>query len=527
MNELHLRSEELRDQEVLDLFVETPRDRELVEKLKARTPVVLRGGRGVGKSFLMRVAYAELARDFRSRRVLPVYVSFSKTPLLQEPSPARYLAWMVSKICNRIVRTTSTFGLAIPEGSALNTLRGSTSPSKKSPMERLEERLEAFWRKPPRLEESPVPDADSLIDAVEDLCNQAELQRIVLFVDEAAHNFSPEQQRQFFSLMRDLRTPHLTLNAAVYPGASFYGESFQPSHDALMLVADRDVFDESYLRAMRTMAVKQKPDIAKAVEVHGEVFDALAFASTGNPRALFTTISIAGTINGKTGPEAIRRFYRDSIWSEHSELTARYPGHRDLIDWGRQFLEHTVLPTLRDRNARLSDRHSHIWVHRDSPPAVQASLRLLCYSGILQEGPPGVRGSSGVGSRYLVNVGCQLALNKDPVSYATELRRSFGVHRFVEFGPAHPSYGPMQGLAVDGIYRHAGAGLSEWLQRPTSVLQLTDFQRRVFKTLGLESIQDVLSTDEEAFTRVKYVGKVRSKQMKDAALTAALEYLSG
>jgi len=132
-----------------------------------------------------------------------------------------------------------------------------------------------------------------------------------------------------------------------------------------------------------------------------------------------------------------------------------------------------------------------------------------------------------VGSRYLVNVGCQLALNKDPVAYATELRRSFDVRRFLEFGPAHPSYGPMHDLAVDDIYREAGAGLGKWLQQPTSVLQLTEFQQRVFKTLGLESIQDVLSTDEAAFTRVKYVGKVRSKQMKDAALTAALEYLSG
>jgi hypothetical protein len=525
--ELHLRSEELRDPEVLALFVETPRDREIVEKLKSRTPVVLRGSRGVGKSFLMRVAHAELAKDFTELRVLPTYVSFTRTPTIQAPSPSRYLAWMISRICNRIVRSSSTFGLSIPAGSALNTLTGSSTPTKRSPMERLEERLEAFWRRPSRIDYSSIPDADMLADAIEDLCEHAGVQRIVLFIDEAAHNFSPEQQRQFFTLMRDLRTPYITVKAAVYPGATFYGDTFQPSHDALMLIADRDVFDDSYLSSMRTMAIKQKPDLAKMINQYGEVFDAMAFASTGNPRTLFTSISMTGTLNGRTAPDAIRRFYRDGIWSEHSGLAKRYPGHRDLIDWGQQFMESTVLPTLRDRNARLTVRYSHIWVHRDAPPAVQAALRLLCYSGILQEGPPGVRGTKGVGSRYLVNAGCQLALASDPIAHATELRQNFDVRRIVEYDAQHPSYDRLSNLDVEDIYRHAGAGLTQWLEQPTTALQLTDFQRRVFRSLELKTIRDVFETEEEAFRRVKYVGKVRSKQMKDAAISAALEYLSG
>jgi nitroreductase len=527
VSELHLRSEELTTKEVLNLFVETPRDRDLVEKLKNRTPVVLRGSRGVGKSFLMRVAEAELAKEFPDRRILPAYVSFRATPTIQDPSPSRYLAWMISRICNRIVRASSSFGLSIPEGSALNTLTGAPVHATRSPMERLEEVLEAFWRKPSKVNFASIPDADMLAEAMEDICEHANLERIILFVDEAAHNFAPEQQRQFFTLMRDLRTPYLTIKAAVYPGATFYGDTFEPTHDALMLVADRDLLDDSYLQAMRTMAIKQKPDLAKMISQYGEVFDAMAFASTGNPRTLFTSISLAGTINGKTAPEAIRRYYRDGVWAEHSGLAKRYPGHRLLIDWGRQFMEDNVLPSLRDRNARRNVRYSHIWVHRDAPPAVQASLRLLCYSGILQEGPPGLRGASGVGSRYLVNAGCQLALVSDPISYATELRQNFDVRRTLEFGPNHSSFKVLLDFDIDDIYRYASAGLNEWLEQPTEVLQLTDFQRRVFRSLGLKSIRDVFDTDEAAFIQVRYVGKIRSKQMKDAAIGAALEYLSG
>lgn len=92
----------------------------------------------------------------------------------------------------------------------------------------------------------------------------------------------------------------------------------------------------------------------------------------------------------------------------------------------------------------------------------------------------------------LVNAGCQLALVNDPISHATELRHSFDVRRTLDFGADHPSFGALLDFNIDDIYRHAGAGLDEWLKQPTVMLQLTDFQRRVFRSLGLKSIRDVL-----------------------------------
>jgi hypothetical protein len=101
-----------------------------------------------------------------------------------------------------------------------------------------------------------VPGPEILIDAVEDLCRSAQLDRVVLLVDEAAHVFIPEQQRQFFTLMRDLRSPHLSVKAAVYPGATAFGEVFQPGHDATVISVDRNVTDHTYATAMREIVIK-------------------------------------------------------------------------------------------------------------------------------------------------------------------------------------------------------------------------------------------------------------------------------
>jgi hypothetical protein len=122
--DLFFRTEDIRQDEVLSYLVETATDRRIIDTLKGRSPVVLKGSRGVGKSFLLRVAEAELTRDFRTKRILPVYVTFARASLIKVPTADRFLAWMVSKISNRIVRTASMFGLALPGGSAITAIQG-------------------------------------------------------------------------------------------------------------------------------------------------------------------------------------------------------------------------------------------------------------------------------------------------------------------------------------------------------------------------------------------------------------------
>lgn len=51
-----IRTEEISLDEILDLYVPTEGDASILEKLKSKTPIVLVGSRGMGKSFLFKVS---------------------------------------------------------------------------------------------------------------------------------------------------------------------------------------------------------------------------------------------------------------------------------------------------------------------------------------------------------------------------------------------------------------------------------------------------------------------------------------
>ena len=83
MSEFIFRTEDIRTEQILGLYVETAKDKRIVDLLKSANPVILEGSRGTGKSFLLGVAEAQLLASFQTDRVLPVYLSFVKSSLLQ------------------------------------------------------------------------------------------------------------------------------------------------------------------------------------------------------------------------------------------------------------------------------------------------------------------------------------------------------------------------------------------------------------------------------------------------------------
>lgn len=531
MTELLYRTEDFRLEEVLQYYVETPADRRIVNGLKGRSPIILKGSRGVGKSFLLRVAEAELKNELSSSKNLPVYLTFARAGLIRQSADG-FLSWMIAKIAGAVTRAIVTNGLAVPPGTALSQLMTPSAGLTTSTVDRVSARFEEFWRSDGTVPETELlPEPEILKEALADICDALDLHRITLLVDEAAHVFIPDQQRQFFTLMRDLRSAYVSVKAAVYPGATAFGESFQPSHDATTMNVERTINDESYPSAMREIVLKQASvQAARQIRQYGDAFDTLAFAATGNPRTLLKTFDRRTPFNTGHAQDTIRQYYREEIWAEHSMLADRYPGHRILIDWGRKFIEDDVLPALYQRNqGHESQMSSAIWIHRDAPQAVRESLSLLCYSGILQEGVSGIRATrSEIGTRYLINLGCNLAQAADPVPYGRDLRRQFDIRRMQEFGSNHAAYRSLEGFSIDAIENRGNAALEARLEASIDNLDLSTFLRSKLQgDLGLTSIREVLAASEQDFQKAHYVGQVRSRQMRNAAVTAVIEYLSG
>lgn len=532
-----IRTEDLRAEEVLGLFVPTERDLQHVASLKSASPIILEGSRGTGKSFLFRVCEQQQLLEFSETKVVPVYVSFVKSSLLSSKNELQFQHWMLARLASRVLRTLYQLGQLAKPSAATNVLAGGawTGASSDTPLEKIAYQFEESYRTPGgTVDDSAVPALELFKDAIQDLCDQLGIRRINVLFDEAAHIFRPEQQRQFFTLFRDLRSPYMTCNAAVYPGVTSFGPSFEAIHDAQVEPLNRDVYGSTYIEQMREIVLKQSDSELQAnIERYGENFDALAFAVSGNPRLLLKTVALAPGLRSLETQGVLKDFYRTSIWSEHSALAERYPGHKELIDWGRIFVEQFAIPDATKKNEAWkaegrADRTCYFWIHRDSPEAVKEALRLLTYTGILTKLDSGIVATRReVGVRYAINIGCLAAPSANPVAYISELRKGVSVKRFTEYGQNFPAFAEIAASVGAMVDADLLTVLDRLLKASVTGLDLTDHQKAALLSVGIATVGQALSSSESTFQQAMYIGPVRSRKMKNVATAAVLEFLSG
>ena len=393
--------------------------------------------------------------------------------------------------------------------------------------------FENSWKTPGELiDVTKIPTLDDFLHTVEDLCEELDISRIVLFIDEAAHVFLPQQQREFFTLFRDLRSPYIKCNAAVYPGVTVYGETFEPVHDAVTVSLVRNVNDQNYVSIMKQMVLKQIHDSSLAANLsrHGENFTLLAYAASGNPRYLLTSVSMAEKMDSKSVNQVFRDYYREKLWAEHTKLSERYPGYKDFIAWGRDFLETTVLPELKKKNDEFIEHDNgkgttaYFWIHNNAPHEVKEALRILEYSGLIYEDSAGIRATrSEIGTRYMVNIGCLLAIEATPATSGMKIIKESDIRRMSEYGANYPAYQGIQGKIV-GSETDA---LKEQLEKSIDLLELTDWQKQKMHEISIDTIGDLISAPEEKLKQAKYIADVRARTIKNAGIAAVCEYLLG
>jgi hypothetical protein len=223
--------------------------------------------------------------------------------------------------------------------------------------------------------------------------------------------------------------------------------------------------------------------------------------------------------------KVIKDFYRVKIWSEHTELGEKYKGHQFLIDWGRDFLEKTVIPTVIE-NEKSS---IYFWVHKDIPETIKESLRLLTYTGIIKKIDSGIRSHGDLGTRFEIKYGCIIALNSNPNQYSAELFKIRDIRRFNEFGNNHKEYEKIKNLSAsileDEQYRQS---LESMLNKPINVLSLTNWQKERLIASHFNTIRDLYGLKEkDLIEKIYNVGPVRARIMMNAANSELLEYISG
>ncbi|WP_099192685.1 ORC-CDC6 family AAA ATPase [Tepidibacter mesophilus] len=535
MSEFFLRTEEIKLNKLTDLFVEMSQDKVTIEKLKSSSPVILVGSRGMGKSFLLRMTQLELKNEFEEKRILPVYVTFRRSSLIQTSNDKQFQLWMLSRLCSELVKALRLQGITPATSNAFNSLtRGIGRNNSDTAIDELLEKFENSWKNPGiELDASILPTIDNFTDIIQDICEEQNIERIAFFIDEAAHIFIPENQRQFFTMFRDLRTPYITVNAAVYPGVTMFGDTFEPMHDATFINMARSIDEDNYIFKMKELVLKQVDDsMRKNINSRSENFSILAYAANGNPRHLLKTIAQCEKLNTNSVNKVIREYYRTGIWAEHSQLGEKITGHDILVDWSRDFIENIVLPDLKDKNDRyLSEGKKttlYFWVHKNAPQLVKDALRILEYTGIVSGHSKGIKASkSEVGTRYSVNFGCLLALESSATKTALDIIHNSSVARMSEFGANSKSFIQLSQSSEKIWNGYTDDILQKQLNKSIDCLDLTYWQKQKLREVNLLTIAEVLKAPETKLMEAYYVGTVKARQIKNSALAAVYEYLSG
>lgn len=538
-----LRTEDLSIEEISKFYVDTKHDRENIDFLKSNVTGLLVGSRGTGKTMLLRVAEKELLENFDSNKTLPVFISFSSAALVDN-SEEKFKKWMLSKILFALQGQLKELGL-LKTKDIFSLLLGKESEetdelAKK--INRLIEKLEKSWKKDiidEKLSTPFVDDIDYFKQLIHSICDELNVKSIVFLFDEACHNFLPKQQREFFTLFRDLRDSKICCKAAVYPGITSYG-TFESFHDSIMKRVEKDILAEDYVEKMRDIIERQVDSRTyNILSKNGELLDSLIFAATGNPRVLLKSIYEASeklTSLRKANVNLILKdFYRTQMWNEYTKLGEKFQSYKEIVDWGRSFIEDKVLVETQNKNARSENEEDYdkqtiyFIIHKDAPELVKKALSILEYAGIVVVHTEGYKIRGNVYNRYQINMGIVAASTSeaDLSSYINKLRKGLSIKVVTEYGANSVAFKELEQIKNNINWDDGGIDLQTLLNMPTDILDIYEYQKVEIKKEGFCKLIDILNASESDLQRAHLIGPVRARNIYNLSMNAVLEYIIG
>lgn len=381
----------------------TPRDTEILAKLRGPGTKLLTGPRGSGKSTLLRRAYFDL---LEGSAVMPAYVNYARSlalePLFHRRADALQIfrQWILMKIVVGVREALDERKVRLPKDLAEIAAVAATY---------IDDLQHGNDPQPLTMMLGPA----QLVARLEDWTHEVGRRRCVLLLDDAAHAFSPDQQREFFEIFRELRSRVVAAKAAVYPGITSYSPHFHVGHDAELVEAWSRPEDSEFLPMMRDIVNRRlPPPLLEALSDREELVDYLAFASFGIPRGFLVMLSdLLGLEESSTSTPTRRAAERAisthaaSVISIFESLADKLPRFRNFVEVGLE-LERAVASSLRNYNIKregLDQKAVVIGIREPLGPELTRILSMLEYAGVLRRMSSISRGTRGVFHRYVLH----------------------------------------------------------------------------------------------------------------------------
>lgn len=528
----------------------TVREQGLLKKLMGPGAKLLVGPRGCGKSTLMKMAFFSLVK---TRNSFPVYVNYSKSLALEPLFHARsdaiplFRAWLYAKIVVGIAETFKLLDLELPPAisqkkiSAEKFIRSAESGVSSDVSARLAEGLTGS-------------EVTELIDLVSLNSHKS---RAVLLLDDAAHAFSSEQQREFFEVFRDLRSKSCAPKAAIYPGITSFSPNFHVGHEAEVLEAWYGVDDPGYLESMRSIVSRRLPlDLQAALSNKADVVDYLALASFGLPRAFLNMLSAlvvdaedsSGAKARSSAPKAVEASTANTV-KIFTSLSSKLPKFKNYVIVGERVRERLV-DSARTYNSLPTRVRKTAVVAIEEPldKTLERILHMLEYAGLVREIASLSKGEKGTFKRYQIHYGLLIAGNALSLGKSVSLRAvnsaltERDAHAYVRVKPSAilppldsasctmnllpcPKCGVERQYPDQRFCMSCGAGLQnssvylDLLNTSVDALPLPKAKiEGIKKHTSIRTVQNILMDDEAQELRdIPWVGRVWSKRIRTVA----------
>ncbi|HIE4197092.1 MULTISPECIES: helix-hairpin-helix domain-containing protein [Burkholderia] len=361
---LVLAAEDCEETDFVRLHRFTEYEDRIIKSLMAHGPVLLRGGRGSGKSALL----IEATRRARISlpTALPVYLSLRHLPLLQSTGND-YQQFFTRLLVEAVNEALSSTGSAEQLASGIGP-----------------------------------EDIRSALVGLASKINK----RLILMFDDAAHIGRETDLGDFFGLFRTLSGNGVSCKAAIYPGVTKFGTRFDVYNDATVIDLARDertpAFSEFFREVIAARYTGLESRFTKSVLVDEErIFRFLGRAVLGNARAFIFTCNILSeheTIGLNELTSSFVKLGADYYWPLLDELKPKLGIYEPLLDPAQEVAER-LFKHLAEKRA------TSVLLHKDHQHRLVKVLEILEYVGFIsrREASRALK-SGGRGGRYASNL---------------------------------------------------------------------------------------------------------------------------
>lgn len=464
----------------------SPYDLGIIAKLEAHGPVLLRGGRGSGKSALMIAAERRLAPHNPTASAIGVYLSLRHLRLLRSTGEA-YERFLLEVLVRAVAEVAAKLGYEFISEPSVSAIQSSLG----------------------------------------ELAVRAG-KRIVLFFDDAAHIGREASLQEFFDLFRTISSNAVSCKASIYPGVTRFGTRFDVYNDATVVEVARSEEVRGFGDFFLEVARSRNPDLVSSMKgsrqsAGVEYFGFLGQAVLGNMRAFVFALEemhkqLRSELQGlPLLALVLKNLSANYYWPLLDELRPKLGAYEPLLAPSED------LAVAIFSKCGVAEKN-YALVHREIVARFSKPLEILEYAGFISRRDASMAmKSGGRGARYALNL-CALL---EKVAGARLTQALFDDWTLVGVGYVefHRAGSEFSGIETPPERPDAELGV---LALPIDTLRkgpvypygLTQQKIDLLTQAGYLTIGDLAEADEGSLKRLESVGDVFASRIKLVAYQA-------